>query len=109
LLAYLEPQLRARLLRSRKLVARTPRSITRVSDLEEELDKVRARGYGTNDEENFDGIVAVAVPIKDAHERVVAALTMHGPIPRLTSEACESAVPRLRQAAQRIAAAWGLV
>ena len=107
LLAYLEPQLRARLLRSRKLVARTPRSITRVSDLEAELEKVRARGYGTNDEENFDGIVAVAVPILDAHERVVAALTMHGPLPRLTPASCEAAVPRLRQAAQRIAAAWG--
>ena len=108
LLAYLEPQRRARLLRSRKLVARTPRSITRVSDLEVELEKVRARGYGTNDEENFDGIVAVAVPIVDAHQRVVAALTMHGPLPRMTPASCEEAVPRLRQAAERIAAAWGL-
>ena len=108
LLAYLEPHLRARLLRSRKLVARTSRSITRVSDLEAELDKVRARGYGTNDEENFDGIVAVAVPIMDAHERVVAAITMHGPLPRLTPASCEAAVPRLRQAAERIAAAWGI-
>jgi IclR family acetate operon transcriptional repressor len=108
LLAYLEPHLRARLLRSRKLVARTPRSITRVSDLEAELDIVLARGYGTNDEENFDGIVAVAVPIMDAHERVVAALTMHGPLPRLTPASCEAAVPRLRQAAQRIAEAWGI-
>jgi DNA-binding IclR family transcriptional regulator len=108
LLAHLEPERRARLLRSRKLIARTPRTITRVSDLEMELAKVRARGYGTNDEENFDGIVAVAVPIKDANGRVVAALTMHGPLPRLTPTACEASVPRLRQAADRIAAAWGL-
>jgi DNA-binding IclR family transcriptional regulator len=109
LLAYLDPQVRARLLRSRKLIARTPRTITRVSDLEAELEKVRARGYGTNNEENFVGIVAVAVPIMDSRERVVATLTMHGPLPRLTPGACEAAVPRLRQAAQRIAAAWGLV
>jgi DNA-binding IclR family transcriptional regulator len=109
LLAHLEPGLRARLLRSRKLVARTSRTITRVSDLEAELEKVRKRGYGTNAEENFDGIVAVAVPIMDAHGRVVAALTMHGPVPRLTPETCEASVPRLRLAAQRIAAAWGLV
>jgi len=33
LLAALEPKLRARLLKSRKLVARTPRSITRIPDL----------------------------------------------------------------------------
>ncbi|HEX5958264.1 MAG TPA: IclR family transcriptional regulator [Hyphomicrobiaceae bacterium] len=108
LLAALEPQLRGRLLRSRKLVARTPRSITRISDLEAELEKVRERGFGTNDQENFDGIVSVAVPITDAHGRVVAALTMHGPIPRLTPQVCEEAVPRLRLAAERIAAAWEL-
>jgi DNA-binding IclR family transcriptional regulator len=80
-----------------------------VSDLEAEFEKIRARGYGTNNQENFDGIVAVAVPIMDAHGRVVAALTMHGPLPRLTPEICEATVPRLRQAAQRVASAWGLV
>jgi DNA-binding IclR family transcriptional regulator len=109
LLAYLEPELRARLLRSRKLVGRTPRSITRVADLEAELDLVRERGYATNNEENFESVIAAAVPVKDGRGRVVAALTMHGPLPRLTFEACEAAVPRLQQAAQRIARAWGLV
>lgn len=108
LLAHLEPAQRARLLRSRKLVARTSRSITRVSDLEAELEKVRGRGYGTNYEENFEGIVAVAVPVMDTHGRVLAALTMHGPLPRLTPQGCETAVPRLQDAARRIAAAWGV-
>jgi DNA-binding IclR family transcriptional regulator len=109
LLAYLEPELRARLLRSRKLVSRTPRSITSVALLEEELKNVRARGYGTSNQENFEGIVAIAVPILDAKERVVAALTMHGPLPRVTMESCEAALPHLRRGAQRIATAWGLV
>lgn len=109
MLAYLDPKHRARLLRSRKLVARTSRTITRVADLENELDKVRDQGYGMNDQENFDGIVAVAVPIRDAQERVVSALTMHGPLPRVTLESCEAVVPRLQQAAQRISRAWGLI
>jgi DNA-binding IclR family transcriptional regulator len=109
LLAYLEPELRGRLLRSRKLAARTPRSITSVSQLEAELERVRARGYGTSNQENFEGIVAIAVPILDGRERVVAALTMHGPMPRVSMESCEAALPRLRQGAHRIAAAWGLV
>jgi DNA-binding IclR family transcriptional regulator len=109
LLAYLEPELRGRLLRSCKLAARTPRSITSVTELEAELDKVRARGYGTNNEENFEGIVAIAVPILDARQRVVAALTMHGPMPRVTMQSCEAALPRLREGADRIAAAWGLI
>jgi DNA-binding IclR family transcriptional regulator len=108
LLAHLEPELRARLLRSRKLVARTPQSITRVADLEAELEKVRAQGYAISDGENFEGIVAVAVPIRDAQDQVPAALTLQGPMLRLTLEACEAQVPRLRQAAQRIARGWGL-
>lgn len=108
LLAFLDPKLRARLLRSRKLIARTSRTITRLPDLEEELARVRDRGYGMNDQENFDGIVAVAVPIRDGQERVVSALTMHGPVSRLSLEACEASVPRLVQAAQRISRAWEL-
>ena len=108
MLAHLEPKVCARLLRSRKLVSRTSRTITRIADLEAELEKVRTQDYGMNDQENFEGIVAVAIPIRDEHERVVAALTMHGPLPRVTLERCEESLPRLRQAAQRISLAWGL-
>jgi IclR family transcriptional regulator, acetate operon repressor len=108
LLAHLEPSLCSRLLRSRPLVARTQRSITRVPDLEADLAKVRTQGYGMNDQENFDGIIAVAVPVRDAQEQVVAALTMHGPVHRLSLETCEAQVPRLARAAQRIAQAWGV-
>ena len=109
MLAHLEPKVCARLLRSRKLVARTARTITRPADLEAAFEKVRSQDFGLNDQENFEGIVAVAVPVRDAQERVVAALTMHGPMPRLTLERCEATVPRLRQAAQRISRAWGLI
>jgi IclR family acetate operon transcriptional repressor len=109
MLAHLDPKVCGRLLRSRKLVARTPRTITRVADLEAEFEKVRAQDFALNDQENFEGIVAVAAPVRDAQERVVAALTMHGPMPRLTLERCEATVPRLRQAAQRISRAWGLI
>jgi IclR family acetate operon transcriptional repressor len=109
LLAYLEPKHAARLLRSRKLTARTSKSITRVDDLEAELEVVRARGYGMNDQENFDGIVAIAVPVLDSNDNVVAALTMHGPVSRLSLEECEASVPRLKHVAHRISQAWGLV
>jgi DNA-binding IclR family transcriptional regulator len=108
LLAHLDPKVCARLLRSRKLVVRTPRTITRPADLEAELEKVRAQDYGLNDQENFEGIVAIAVPVRDAEGHVVAALTMHGPLPRVTLESCEANLPRLQQAAQRVSQAWGL-
>jgi DNA-binding IclR family transcriptional regulator len=109
LLAHLDQKVRGRLLRSRKLITRTSQTITRAADLEVELEKIRAQDYGMNNQENFDGIVAVAVPIRDGHERVVAALTMHGPLPRVTLEKCQASLPRLRQTAQRVSRAWGLI
>lgn len=108
LLAHLDPKIRERLLRSRKLVARTPRTITRVSDLEAELERVRDQGYGISDEENFEGIVAIAVPVQDNRDRVVSALTMHGPLTRMSRDSCIASLPRLQQAAERISRAWGL-
>jgi IclR family transcriptional regulator, acetate operon repressor len=108
LLAHLEPKLCARLVRSRKLVARTARSITDPGGLEAEFERIRAQDYALSSEENFEGIVAVAVPIRNARAEVVAALTMHGPVPRLNIHHCEAQVPRMRQAAERIAGGWGL-
>jgi DNA-binding IclR family transcriptional regulator len=107
LLAHLDPKVRERLLKSRKLVARTKRSITRIPDLEADFERIRAQGYAVNNQENFDGIVAVAVPIMGPRGLPCAALTMHGPLPRLTVETCEASVPRLVRAAQRISRAWG--
>ena len=48
----------------------------------------------------------MAVPIKDAGGRAVAALAMHGPVTRLSLKTCEGYVPRLVQAAERIARVW---
>jgi DNA-binding IclR family transcriptional regulator len=109
LMSELDPELVGRLLRSRKLLPRTSRSITRPEQLEAELERVREQGFSINNQENFDGIVAVAVPIRDADGKAVAALTMHGPLPRLTLEGCRASLPRLRRAAQDVARAWGLV
>jgi DNA-binding IclR family transcriptional regulator len=108
LLAYLEPKLCARLLRSRKLVARTPQSITNVAAMEAALERIRAQGFALSNEENFAGIVAAAVPITNSEGDVVAALTLQGPLPRLSIDDCEAHVPRLRQAAARIARGWGI-
>jgi DNA-binding IclR family transcriptional regulator len=107
MLAHLEPTQLKRLLRSRKLRAFTPRTITRVADLEAELAKVRSAGFALNNQERLDGIVGVGVPIFDPDGKgVLAAVAMHGPVPRLSIKACERQVPRLRQAADRIARVW---
>jgi DNA-binding IclR family transcriptional regulator len=106
LLAHLEPELCQRLLRSRKLKKSTSRTLTNVVELETELERIRARGYGVNNQEQIDGIVGIAVPVIDSDGRVLAAVGVQGPLPRFTLKACERHLPRLREAAGRIARAW---
>lgn len=108
LLAYMDADQRRHLLKGRKLHKRTAKTRTKPADLEADFAKILSNGYATNNQENFDGIVAAAVPVTDAQGRVVASLTVHGPLPRLTLKACEAHVPRLLQAADRIGRVWNL-
>ncbi len=108
LLAHLEPELRAGLLRSRKLEAYTGATMTSPQTLEAELDQVRTRGYAMNDEEYTVGIVGAAVPILDGGGRAVAALALHGPSPRLSTAKARSHLPELKAAALKLAQVWGI-
>ena len=106
MLAFIDPALSHRLLKSSKLRSSTQRTITRVADLEAALVKIRSDGFALNDQERTDGIVGAAVPVFDPGGNVLAAVGMHGPLPRLTIKACERHIARLRQAAERIARVW---
>lgn len=106
MLAHLDERVRTRLLRSVDLKSYTQHTITRVPDLETELARVREQGYAVNDQEFTVGIVGVAVPIADRHGRVLAALAVQGPSPRLDRNRAVSFVNRLKQAAAMMAEAW---
>ena len=69
----------------------TGRSIRTFADLERELAAVRGRGYATNDEESESGLRAVAASVSDgtAVLRVMPALTIGGPMDRMTPERME--------------------
>ncbi|MEO3749588.1 IclR family transcriptional regulator [Streptomyces sp. B6B3] len=60
------------------LPARTPRTITDVEVLLAELDRVRARGYAVDDEEDLDGVFCVAAEVRDAGGRLIGALSTTG-------------------------------
>ncbi|HEX7072499.1 MAG TPA: IclR family transcriptional regulator [Hyphomicrobiaceae bacterium] len=106
MLAHLDETVRAKLFRNISLKAYTSTSITRVSDLEADLAQVRERGYAVNNQEFTVGIIGVAVPVADRHGRVLAALAVHGPAPRLDLDRAIGFVPRLREAATVMAEAW---
>jgi IclR family acetate operon transcriptional repressor len=62
---------------------------------DDELRRVRARGWATSIDELEDGLSAVAAPVLGAGGEAVAALSVSGPSARLTSERIATLAPLL--------------
>ncbi|MBI5029481.1 MAG: IclR family transcriptional regulator [Chloroflexi bacterium] len=86
--------------------ARTPKTITSVDALREELRLVRERGYGTADEEADLGVVAVSVVIV-RENRPLGTISVAAPTTRATVKTLEQFVPLVRKAATVLADTWG--
>ncbi len=67
-----------------KLEKLTSKTITSRSRLFVELESVRKKGYAIIIDELEEGLVAVAAPIREEDGRVVGAISISGPSPRLT-------------------------
>lgn len=62
----------------------TTKTITSRPRLLIELENVRKKGYAILDDELENGLVAVAAPVRENDGRVVGAISISGPSPRLT-------------------------
>ncbi len=60
-------------LKKTDLVTHTPNTITDPLELEDEIAKVRERGYAIDDEEFHEGNFCVAGPVQDFEEKIIAA------------------------------------
>jgi len=76
----------AALLGESPLPASTPRTLTTLEELREDLARVRKRGYATDIEEHELGVACVAVPILDRTGSAVAAISVSGPAPRVNAD-----------------------
>lgn len=76
LLAGLPGTERERLLTAAPPRALTPRTVTDPGELARVLDRAAAEGHATADQELEDGLRSVAVPVRDAAGRVVAAVNV---------------------------------
>ncbi|GAA1417774.1 IclR family transcriptional regulator [Streptomyces thermospinosisporus] len=90
LLAHLPPALREEQLAS-PLERFTERTITRAEVLRGELEEALRRGYGSTLEELELGLAAVAAPVRSHDGEVIAAISVSGPVYRLS----ESRLPEL--------------
>ncbi|GAA2282915.1 IclR family transcriptional regulator [Streptomyces ruber] len=97
LLAHMPPTLREGLL-ARSLPRFTEHTVTGAAALRAELEAVVEQGYGMTVEELELGLAAVAVPVRAHDGKVVGALSVSGPVYRLTPD-------RLPELAKRTVAA----
>ena len=81
---------------------RTPKTITDEARYLSELDKIRAQGFALDLGENEEDGRCVAVPL--ANSRVLAAISLSAPAPRLEADLMEGIAAELMSAARRIQA-----
>ncbi|MBN9324520.1 MAG: IclR family transcriptional regulator, partial [Delftia acidovorans] len=85
------------------LPGKTHFSITRLADMENELDKVRHHGVARDNEELELGVRCMAAGIYDDQGKLVAGLSISAPADRLD----ESWMSKLQSTAQEISSALG--
>jgi len=81
----------------------TARTTVNPNVLVRELQKIRTTGLSTDVAEFLEGSVCLAVPVRDAKNRVCAAVAVHGPAPRMTLKKAYGFLPALHEAAAAIA------
>src|SRR3546814_412145 len=101
-LATLPARARRRIIESLTFTRYTDNTITDPESLEAALKIIRRDDYAINDQENAIGLIGLAVPIRDAAGRVVAALAVHAPEPRMSLDRARTYLPTLRAAAVRL-------
>ncbi len=107
LLAWSEPEWRERYLANEILHQLTPTTITSRSALEVQLEQIRESGYATDYGEREEGLVAIAAPVRDAADHVVASIGVSGPAERMPDELMPEFIRRLVLGAEEISIQLG--
>lgn len=107
LLAHVPETERKSILRQGSLERYTPDTITEPAQLEADLEKIRRDGYAISLGEREEGAYSVVAPVRDAKGRVIASLSISGPIFRFPEEKHAESVQAVLKAAREISTVVG--
>lgn len=79
----------------RTLEPQTEHTITDADKLRQELAQIREQGCALNDEEQFLGLRAVGAPIRDDDNQVLGAISISGPVSRISDKEFENQLPKI--------------
>lgn len=86
------------------LMAQTAQTVTDAETLRRALRDIRKQGYATDYQEFMQEMLALAVPIYDGHDRLVATLSVHAPLQRCDDAQLLTYLPKLQRAAAQLTA-----
>ncbi len=101
-LSTLRPHILRSIVTARPLEARTEHTLTDVKAIQKEMQLIRERGYSTDDEEFMSGMTAVAVPVWDGQNKLLATLSVHAPMQRRAIKSLLDCLPALHSAAKQL-------
>ncbi len=86
LMAWLPEKEIEYILNSKGMKAFTKNTITDIKIMKKHLEEIKNKGYATDEIEHEEGIRCVAAPIFDLRGKVVAAISVSGPVLHVTKE-----------------------
>jgi IclR family transcriptional regulator, KDG regulon repressor len=107
ILASLQPEQLARLIKRTGLKPVTEKSITEAAVLLRQIDEIKRTGVAYDDGEFNLEVRCIAVPVSDFTGSVVGALGISGPIWRLSHQAMKGRVKTVQDAAARLSSEFG--
>ncbi len=107
LAAYLPTEEKEHVLSSLSFERFTPHTLTRLAQLRKELATVRRRGYALDNGETVLGSRCVGAPILDENSKVAAAISVAGPITRMSRAKIPVFAAAVKEAARTISARLG--
>lgn len=102
ILAQMSPSQRRKLLAHAPLKQYTPKTVTDLEQLEEELRRSRRDGYAMDDEEFLPGLICVAVLVPTTTGRSNMCVAVQAPVMRLSTDKALQLLPALQRAARAI-------
>jgi DNA-binding IclR family transcriptional regulator len=97
----------ARLAEHMGLPKKTERTIVDLDKLSAHLAHVREQGYAIDDEESVLGLTCIAAPIRDERNRIVAAVSVSGPLFDFSAEQRPELIDAVLNASKSISARMG--
>jgi len=107
LMAHAPADVQARFLKSAPFAPRTKKTITTAKALMREFKTIRRAGYSIDNEEFLQGVVCLAVPVRDRSGNVVAGLAVMAPQASFPLAKARRHLPDIQHCAEMISSQFG--